>query len=123
MGTLIVLAVLFLAYIALIGSAILYFLVLGLSVLKLPASLRRGVVVALGTVILSPALAPAGTIAAIPLPLGVLLPSIRSATDLAFLVHQWHFLVPSILVTTAICSYIVWRVLPNSSKRTRVPRA
>jgi hypothetical protein len=71
--------------------------------------------VTLGTTILSPALAPAGTIAAIPLPLGVLLPFTRSANDLAFLIHQWQFLVPSMLITSAICSYIVWRVLPNHS--------
>lgn len=124
MGTFIVLAILFLAYIALVGSAVLYLLVACLRALKLPVPLQRSVAACLGTIILTPALAPAGNIAAIPLPLGILLSFVHSAKDLAFLIHQWQFLVPSVLITSAICSYIVWRVLPNSSsKRTRLPRA
>ena len=124
MGTFIVLAVLLVAGAVIIGGAVLVPLAFILRKSNAPVSMQRILFVALGTIILSPALAPAGTIAAIPLPLVVLLLFTRSASDIAFLVHQWRFLIPSMLVTATICCYIAWRVFPNqSSKRTRVPRA
>ena len=124
MGTFIVLAVLLVAGAVIIGGAVLVPLAFILRKSNAPVSMQRILFVALGTIIFSPALAPAGTIAAIPLPLVVLLLFTRSASDIAFLVHQWRFLIPSMLVTATICCYIAWRVFPNqSSKRTRVPRA
>ncbi|MBU6247442.1 MAG: hypothetical protein KGN77_06760 [Xanthomonadaceae bacterium] len=124
MGTFIVLAVLFVASAVIIGGAVLASIVLILRKSSAPVSMQRILFVALGTIILSPALAPAGTIAAIPLPLVVLLIFTRSTSDIAFLVHQWRFLMPSMVVTATICCYIAWRVFPNqSSKRTRAPRA
>jgi hypothetical protein len=124
MGTFVVLAVLFVASAVIIGGAVLAPFVFILRKSNAPVSIQRILFVALGTIILSPALAPAGTIAVIPLPLVVLLIFTRSASDIAFLVNQWRFLMPSMLVTATICCYIAWRVFPNqSSKRTRVPRA
>jgi hypothetical protein len=124
MDTFVVLAVLFVASAAIIGGVVLAPLVFVLHKFNAPVSIRRSLFVALGTTILSPALAPAGTIGAIPLPLVVLLLFTRSASDIAFLFYQWRFLMPSILVTAAICCYIAWWVFPNqSSKRTREPRA
>jgi hypothetical protein len=120
MGTFVVLAVLLVASAVIIGGAVLAPFVLILRKSVAPVSMQRILFVALGTIILSPALAPAGTIAAIPLPLVVLLIFTRSASDIAFLVHQWLFLMPSMLVTATICCYIAWRVFPSqSSKRTR----
>ena len=124
MGTFVVLAALFVASAVIIGGAVLAPFVFILRKSNAPVSIQRILFVALGTIILSPALAPAGTIAVIPLPLVVLLIFTRSASDIAFLVNQWQFLMPSMLITATICCYIAWRVFPNqSSKRTRVPRA
>jgi hypothetical protein len=124
MDTLIALAFLFVAGAVLIGGAALAALAFCLRKFNMPVLVQRSLFVAIGTGALSPALAPAGTIAAVPLPLGALLPFTRSLSDIAFLVHQWWFLVPSMLVTASICCCIAWRAFPNqSSKRTRVPRA
>jgi hypothetical protein len=124
MGALIVLAAMFLAYFSVVGIAVLYILSLCLRAARLSSSFQQPVAVFLGTVMLSPVLAPAGTIAVVPVPLAVLLPFTRSAEDVEFLVRQWWFLVPSLLATAAVCSVIVWRALPSpSSQRSRAPRA
>jgi hypothetical protein len=115
MGTFIILAIMFVSGAVLIGGAVLAPMAYGLRKLKAPVSVQRSAFVILGTIILSPVLAPAGTIAVIPLPLGALLLFTRSVSDIAYLVRIWWFLVPSLLITAAICCYIAWRVFPNQS--------
>jgi hypothetical protein len=71
---------------------------------------KRAVFVALGILLVSPAVAPAGTLAVIPLPFGVLLAFIRSSTDATFLFQTWWFIVPSMLITGFACRYVAHRL-------------
>lgn len=66
--------------------------------------------VALGVLLISPALVPAGTLAVVPLPMGVLLALMRSSEDALFLLKTWWFIVPSMLITGFACRYAAHRV-------------
>src|SRR5206468_5536893 len=111
-------AVLILACIAIVE------LVVGISVLafifssvqKTPGFSRRRqfAFVALGVLLFSPALVPAGTLAVVPLPLGVLLTFVRSSADALFLLKTWWFIVPSMLITGFACSYVAHRCFSRS---------
>lgn len=81
------------------------------SVQKTPgfSNRRRFAFVALGVLLISPALVPAGTLAVVPLPLGVLLAFVRSSADVMFLLKTWWFIVPSMLVTGFACRYVARR--------------
>jgi len=71
---------------------------------------RRFAFVASGVLLISPALVPAGTLAVLPLPLGVLLTFVRSSADALFLLKTWWFIVPSMLITGFACRYTAYRV-------------
>jgi hypothetical protein len=75
-----------------------------------PIHRKQAVFAALGVLIVSPAIAPAGTLAVIPLPLGVLLAFMRSSTDATFLLQTWWFIVPSMLITGLACRYVAHRL-------------
>ena len=83
----------------------------------------RVTLVACGAFILSPSLIPGGEVLVTPLPLGILLLLSHSASDLAFLLRIWWFLVPSMLITAAICWWVARWLFPNYSlKRTAANR-
>ena len=71
---------------------------------------KKAMFVALGVLLVSPAIAPAGTLSVMPLPLGVLLAFIRSITDVTFLLQTWWFIVPSMLITGLVCRYVAHRL-------------
>jgi hypothetical protein len=75
-----------------------------------PNHRKRLLFIALGVLLVSPAVAPAGTLAVIPLPLGVLLAFIRSSTDAMFLARTWWLIVPSMLITGFACRYVAHRL-------------
>jgi hypothetical protein len=119
-----VLAIVYLIASALIGTVVLIPVTLGLRKLKVSLIPQRVSFTLVATLLLSPVLAPAGFIMVIPLPLGFMLPFIRSVEDISYLAKIWWFLVPSVLITATACAYVACRVFPNnSSNRTRVPRA
>jgi len=74
---------------------------------------KRALLIILGVVLVSPALAPAGSAALIPLPLGVLLAFIRKSEDVTFLFRTYWFIVPSMLVTGLVFGYIARRLFPG----------
>src|SRR6185312_5213312 len=115
MSTLPGLAILFIVGAIFVGCVVLVPIAYGLRKLKASVSVQRSLFVLLGTIILSPVLAPAGTIAAIPLPLGFLLIFTHSAADISYLAHMWWFVAPSMFVTAVVCIYISWRIFPNYS--------
>lgn len=98
-----------------IGIALLSLILYPLQKSTWPAHRKRGLFIALGVLLASPAVAPAGTLAVIPLPLGVLLAFIRSSTDAMFLARTWWFIVPSMLITGFACRYVAHRLFPRGS--------
>lgn len=97
-----------------VGISVLAFIFF--SVQKMPGFSRRRrlAFVALGALLFSPALVPAGTLAVVPLPLGVLLTFVRSSADALFLLKTWWFIVPSMLITGFACSYVAHRFFPKA---------
>ena len=75
---------------------------------------KRALLIILGVVLVSPALAPAGSSALIPLPLGVLLAFIRTSEDVTFLFRTYWFIVPSMLVTGLVFGYVARRLFPRN---------
>lgn len=73
---------------------------------------KRASLIIVGVMLASPAPAPAGSAALIPLPLGVLLASIREWEDVTFLFRTYWFIVPSMLVTGLLLSYVAHRLFP-----------
>jgi len=96
-----------------LGSAILAILFYPLRKAGWNNGVNRALFVAFGIVLVSPALAPAGFITVIPLPLGILLAFIRSSSDITFLLRTSWFTVPSMFVTGFIFSYIARRLFPK----------
>jgi hypothetical protein len=83
----------------------------------------RATLVVCGAVVLTPSLIPGAEVLVTPLPLGALLLLSHSTSDLAFLLHTWSFLVPSMLATAALCWCIARWLFPNYSlKRTAASR-
>lgn len=76
-----------------------------------PSHRKRTVFVILGVLLISPSLAPAGTLAVIPLPLGILLAFIQSSTDAMFMLATWWFMLPSMLVTGITCRFVAKQLL------------
>lgn len=76
-----------------------------------PSNRKRVAFIILGVLLISPAIAPAGTLAVIPLPLGILLAFMRSSTDAMFMLKTWWFILPSMIVTGVVCRYVAQRVL------------
>lgn len=75
---------------------------------------KRALFIAFGVVLASPALAPAGSITVIPLPLGVLLAFIRSSSDIIFLLRTFWFTVPAMLITGFVSGYVARRLFPKN---------
>ena len=75
---------------------------------------KRALLIILGVVLISPALAPAGSSALVPLPLGILLAFIRKSDDAIFLVRTYWFLIPSMLVTGLVFGYVARRLFPKT---------
>jgi hypothetical protein len=82
---------------------------------KWPANAKRSLLVGFGVLLASPALAPAGSSALIPLPLGVLLIFVRGSEDMDFLMHTSWFLLPSMIVTGIAFIYMARRCFPAVS--------
>lgn len=78
-----------------------------------PIQRKKAMFVALGVLLVSPAIVPAGTLAVIPLPLGVILAFIRSLTDVTFLLKTWWFISPSALITGFVCRYVAHRLFSS----------
>ena len=78
---------------------------------------KRVVFVTLGVLLISPVVAPAGTLAVIPVPIGVFLAFTRSSADVAFLLQAWWFIVPSMLATGFACWYVVHRLFSMQGAR------
>jgi len=95
-----------------IGIALLSLILYPLQKATWPLRRKQGLFTTLGILLASPAVAPAGTLSVIPLPLGVLLTSIRSSTDVMFLLKTWWFIVPSMLITGFVCKYVAHRLFP-----------
>jgi hypothetical protein len=93
-----------------LGVGLLAFVFYPLKKSSWPNHRKRAAFIALGILLVSPAVAPAGTIAVISLPLGVFLAFIRSSTDAMFLLKTWWFLVPSMLITGVVCRYVAHRL-------------
>jgi len=112
-----------LSAVVLIGFGSIVELTLGIGLLALvvspirktdwPVRAKRTLLVTLGVILISPALAPAGSTALIPLPLGVLLAFIRRAEDVALLINTLWFLAPSMLVSGVVFSYVARRLFPH----------
>ena len=101
------------------GILVLALVIATLRELGASSTVSRTVFVFAGAIILSPALLPVSITVATPVPLGALLLFVRSGSDLAFLVHMWPFLAPSLLLTSAACWLVAMRLFPNYSlKRT-----
>lgn len=93
-----------------LGTGLLAFIFYPLQKAAWPNHRKRAVFIASGVLLVSPAVAPAGTLAVAPLPLGVLLSFIRSSTDAMFLLKTWWFIVPSMLITGFLCRYVAHRL-------------
>ena len=113
MGAFVVLAIAVLIAGWFVGGAVLAFFAIGLHELGAPVRAQRATFVVLGVAILSPMLAPAGTLAVMPVPLGVMLAFTRSVSDFSYFARMWWFVVPSLLITALICWGIARRVFPN----------
>jgi hypothetical protein len=83
--------------------------------LRAPIKVQRFVFIIVGLLIATPSLIPAGTLAVLPLPLGVALVFTRSISDLFFLVKIWWLFLPSVIFTIASCWYIARQAFPNHS--------
>jgi hypothetical protein len=86
-----------------VGCALLALLFRPLQKVGLPVIHKKVLFVVLGVLLISPIVAPAGSITLIPLPVCVLIAFIRSMSDIMFLFRAWWFVVPSILVTGFVC--------------------
>lgn len=82
-----------------------------------PARRKQAAFVASGVLLISPAAAPAGMLAVVPLPLGMMLAFIRSAADAAFLLHTWWVIVPSMVITGIACTYVARRIFLEGYKK------
>jgi hypothetical protein len=82
---------------------------------------KRAIFVAVGALLVSPAVAPAGTLAIIPIPLGVLLACIRSSMDAMFLLKTWWLIAPSMLITAFVCRYVSHRLFSTQVAPASVP--
>ncbi|UPG84340.1 hypothetical protein L2Y94_13420 [Luteibacter aegosomatis] len=94
----------------LIGVGLLSFFVYPVKNIAWPNNRKRVIFVCVGVLITSPALAPAGTLALFPIPLGVLLMYLRSSEDAIFLLKTWWFILPSMLITGLACTYAANRL-------------
>jgi hypothetical protein len=99
-----------------LGSALLVFLFSLLRRVGWSSHVKRVLLIVLGVMLISPALAPAGSMALIPLPLGILLAFLRRSEDVTFLYRTLWFIVPSMLVTGLVFVYIARRLFPNNRK-------
>ena len=112
MGSFVVLAIACLIAGWFVCGLVIAFFMVGMRELDATIPAQRATFISLGTVILAPALAPAGTLAAFPLPLGIMLLFVRSLHDLGYFVHMWCFLLPSLLVTGVVCWLISRLIVP-----------
>ena len=112
MGSFVVLAIVCLIAGWFVCGLVIAFLVVGMRELEATIPAQRATFISLGTVILAPTLAPAGTLAAIPLPFGIMLLFVRSVHDLGYFTHMWWFMLPSFLVTGAVCWLVSRLIVP-----------
>jgi hypothetical protein len=120
MGLFVVSAIVCLVVGWLICGCIIAFVLVGMREFDATVSAQRAALVVLGTILLSPAVAPAGTFGALPLPLGIMLVFVRSLQDLTFFFRMWWFMLPSVIATALVCWLLAKFMFPNySSKRTR----
>ena len=96
-----------------LGSALLALLFTLLRKARWPSYAKRALLIVFGVILVSPALAPAGFMALIPLPLGVLLAFLRKSEDVTFLFRTLWFIVPSMLVTGLVFGYMARRLFPK----------
>jgi hypothetical protein len=88
------------------------FLVMGMREMGATLSTQRATFISFGTLLFAPSVAPAGTLAAIPLPFGIMLLFVRSFHDLGYFIHLWWFLLPSFLVTGIACWLLSRLIVP-----------
>lgn len=93
----------------LLGVCLLKILCYPLGKVKWSTNAKRSILVGVGVLLASPALAPAGSSALIPLPLGVLLIFVRRSEDVDFLMRTGWFLLPSMIVTGIVFFYMARR--------------
>jgi len=110
-------AVLLISFVSIVelilGSALLALLFSLLRKASWSRHAKRALLIVLGVILVSPALAPAGSTALIPLPLGILLAFLRKSEDVNFLLRTLWFIVPSMLITGLVLGYIARRLFPN----------
>ncbi|WP_155394296.1 hypothetical protein [Xanthomonas albilineans] len=95
------------------GCVILYFISHAIRQVKWSIFHRRYLFMAIGVIIFSPVLAPAGTLAVMPVPFGVLMAFIRSSADFSYLLHTSWFIVLSMFVTALLCRHMARRIFPG----------
>ena len=117
MGTYVVFAVVGLTVGWFICGGVIAFVLVGMREFDATVSAQRAAFVVLGTILLSPALAPAGTFGAFPLPLGVMLAFVRSLQDLTFFFRMWRFMLPSVIATAFVCWLLAKFMFPNCSSK------
>ena len=105
----------FLVFGLMVSAGVMTLFAIFLRKLRVPTHVRRAWFIVVGSLVASPSLSPAGTLAMLPLPLGLMLAFTRSVFDLRFLVSTWWFFVPSLAVTASACWYIARSVFPNNS--------
>jgi len=115
MASFILLLVAFLVVGLLASAGVMAIVAIFLRKLQTSIKIRRIVFIIVGSLVATPSLVPAGTLAVLPLPLGVTLAFTRSTPDLLFLVKTWWFFLPSVIFTAACCWHIARRVFPNHS--------
>jgi hypothetical protein len=115
MASFIALLVTFLVVGLLASAGVMAIFAIFLRKLQTSIQIQRILFIIVGSLIATPSLVPAGTLAVLPLPLGVALAFTRSVCDLLFLVKTWWFFLPSAIFTAASCWYIAQRVFPNDS--------
>lgn len=94
-----------------LGVGLLSFVFCPLQKTAWPNRRKEAIFVALGVFLVSPSVAPAGSLAVMPLPLGVLIAFMRSSTDAMFLFKTGWFVVPSMLIMGLVCRYVARRFL------------
>lgn len=97
----------------LIGVAILSFILHPLRQVRWSVFSKRVVLTILGVILVSPVLAPAGTLAVIPVPISVLMAFTRSSADVGYMLHTSWFIALSMLVTALLCRYVARRMFPE----------
>ena len=98
----------------LLGSAVFALIFYPLRKARLDNLFKRASFISFGVVLASPALAPAGSIMVIPLPFGIFLAFTRSSSDANFLLRNFWFTAPSMLITGLVFWYVARRLFPKT---------